>query len=147
MKVAIPEHEGRIAPVFDTCRRVLVVDQTGEEDRIISNEDWSNAARHIRAARLRDLGVDTLLCGGISRWLQQQVGFHGIRLFPWLVGSVEEVLLAFKDGRLNDPVFAMPGRSSEAQGCCLGAKRSRNRLGGNSGKGLRRCRDTIKQVL
>jgi predicted Fe-Mo cluster-binding NifX family protein len=147
MKVAIPEHEGRIAPVFDTCRRVLVVEQIGAEDRIVSNEDWSNAARHIRASRLRDLGVDALLCGGISRWLQEQIGFHGIRLFPWIAGSVTEVLLALRDGRLNDPEFAMPGRVSEGQRCCLGAKRGRNKVGGTSGKGARRCRDMIKQVL
>ncbi len=24
MKIAIPEHQGRVAPVFDACRRILV---------------------------------------------------------------------------------------------------------------------------
>lgn len=121
MKVAIPEHQGRIAPVFDNCRRILVFLQTPEQDRLVSNEDWSCVERLSRADRLRDIGIEILMCGGISCRLEQQIVQRGIRLVPWLAGDVYEVLAAFKEGRVSDPCFAMPGR----RGCRV---RRRGRL-------------------
>lgn len=121
MKVAVPEHQGRIAPVFDSCRRVLVYAGAAEPERLTSDEDWSCCARHCRPQRLAEMGVETLLCGGISCWLAEQVRVRGIRLFAWLSGDVASVLAAFRDGKIDDPRYAMPG----ARGCALRQERPR----------------------
>jgi len=109
MKVAVPEHQGRIAPVFDTCRHVLVFLQDVHADRVTSDEDWSAVSQQTRVARLMDLQVDVLLCGAISCWLEDQIVLQGIRLVAWVAGDLAQVLTALREGTIMDPEFAMPG--------------------------------------
>ncbi|MFH1113400.1 MAG: hypothetical protein V1792_05720 [Pseudomonadota bacterium] len=117
MKVAVPEHQGRIAPVFDTCRRVLIFFQDADGAVPLGLEDWSTTGRHERPARLKEIGVEILLCGGISGWMEGQLSFQGIQTMPWLAGEVPEILEAFRMGRVTEPQYAMPG--------CAGFRRGR----------------------
>lgn len=111
MKVAIPEHQGRVAPVFDTCRRVLIFSQDADGEVPLGLEDWSSTGRHKRPGRLKELGVEILLCGGISGWMEGQLSVQGIQTMPWLAGNVSEILEAFRLGRVAEPQYAMPGRA------------------------------------
>lgn len=110
MKVALPEHQGRVAPVFDSCRNLLIFSLVSGEAELMFREDWSAASVNARMSRLRDLGVEALLCGGISRVLEEQVKGCGIHLIPWLSGEIQDVLAAFMEGRITDPEYLMPGR-------------------------------------
>ncbi len=110
MRLAVPEHQGRIAPVFDCCRRLIIVLQRPLEDELLQNEDWSSVSRLYRPARLVDLKVELLVCGGISCWMEEQIRRHGLRLIPWVAGNVREVLAALREGRICDPCYTMPGR-------------------------------------
>ena len=107
--IAIPEHQGRVAPVFDTCRSVLIFAQEGDGEAVVARESWSAIARQGRAVRLKELGVEVLLCGGISCWIEDQIHLQGIRLVPWLAGDVPAILTAFRAGKIMDPEYAMPG--------------------------------------
>ncbi len=109
MKIAIPEHQGRVAPVFDTCRRLLVYSLGAETEEMIAQEDWSGLSAQRRAARLKEMDIDVLLCGGISCWIEDQIHLRGIRLLAWLAGDVPKILTAFKDRTIADPEYAMPG--------------------------------------
>lgn len=115
MRLAIPEHQGRIAPVFDCCKRLLIVLQGRMEDELIQNEDWASLPRLSRTARLIELEVELLVCGGISCWMEDEIRRHGIRLVPWIAGDVWEVLAALRTGRISDPLYAMPGRAGCAR--------------------------------
>jgi predicted Fe-Mo cluster-binding NifX family protein len=115
MRLAVPEHQGRIAPVFDSCRRLVIVLQHSLEDELLQNADWSSVPRLYRPALLMDLKVELLICGGISCWMEDQVLRHGIRMIPWVVGNVWDVLAALREGRISDPQYAMPGRGGCAQ--------------------------------
>lgn len=146
MRVAIPEHLGRIAPVFDWCRRILIVYRTREGEEFVGEEDWSALPTHNRPARLKELTVDLVICGGISCWLEDRIGEQGIGLIPWIAGDVRDVLTALRCGRISDPQYAMPGRV-----CWRG--RFRGRRHGNAvhrrqrgTKGAYRCQDMIEQV-
>lgn len=107
--IAIPEHQGRVAPVFDTCRRIRVYVQDAEGHTLIAQDDWSGMAAPFRSARLNQLGVDVLLCGAISCGIEDQIHLQGIRLIAWLAGEVDDILAAFRNGRIMDPDYAMPG--------------------------------------
>ncbi|MBI5569112.1 MAG: hypothetical protein HY914_04120 [Desulfomonile tiedjei] len=109
IRIAIPEHQGRIAPVFDTCQRILVFAQQGDGEAVVTREDWSAISRQGRAIRLKELGVEVLLCGGISCGIEDQIHLHGIRLVSWLAGDVPAILTAFRKGRIMNPEYAMPG--------------------------------------
>jgi len=110
VKIAVPEHQGRISPVFDSSRQILVF-EVDEERRIAEphQEDWSTLDPLRRAARLHELEIDVLLCGGISAWLAEQILAQGIELVPWVAGEIEQVLEAHLNGRLPDPQMSMPG--------------------------------------
>lgn len=127
MKIAIPEHQGRVAPVFDTCRRILFFMQEDDSQAMVAQEDWSGLAACARSVRLKERGVDVLLCGAISCGVEDQVHRQGIRLVAWVAGDLPAVLTAFRDGSIMDPCYAMPGT-------LLCRKRRQMRLGSRTGK-------------
>jgi hypothetical protein len=119
MRLAIPEHRGRVAPVFDCCVHLLVFRQNTRHEELEVDEDWSMLPRLARVGRLRGLMVELVVCGGISCCLERQIRHHGIELIPWVAGELQEVLEALRWGKLHDPCYAMPGRA--------GCRRSRFR--------------------
>ena len=129
MKVGIPTWNGRISPVFDVARRLLVADiedgkEIGREERAI--EEMQPA---LRAKRLLDLGVSVLVCGAVSGSLEQMLLSSGVRVIPQICGLVEDVLQAFVADRLTEEAFLLPG-------CCGCGRRRRGRhRGGGSGVG------------
>lgn len=118
-RIAIPEHQNRVSPVLDSSRNLLIVETTQDEDPLYHRENWCSVPPIVRASRLRELGIDVLLCGGISVWLSAQVEAQGIELIAWLAGDVQEVLTAYMKGQLPNPSLAMPG--------CCGQRQRRGR--------------------
>lgn len=118
MKVAIPDWQGRISPVFDVAAHLLVAEV--EDGRILArllvlmNED----GLHARAKQVSGLGVDVLICGAISRPLELALASAGVEVAPQTCGDVEDVLSAFVAGRLSQDAFLMPG-------CCGRRRRFR----------------------
>ena len=112
MKIAIPTWNGRVSPVFDAASRLVVVEvgEEGESSRF--EADISEHFLPSKAMRLTGLGVDTLICGAISRPLAYMVTTAGINLVAWISGQVEDVLQAFLRGNLFDIQFIMPGCAS-----------------------------------
>uniref|UniRef100_A0A7C4ARW2 Dinitrogenase iron-molybdenum cofactor biosynthesis domain-containing protein n=1 Tax=Desulfomonile tiedjei TaxID=2358 RepID=A0A7C4ARW2_9BACT len=146
MRIAVSEYQGRIAPVFDTCRRVLIFLHTAEGDSEVGSEDWSSLARHLRPDRLVQLSIETVLCGGISCWMNDQITARGLTLIPWLSGNVQEILMAYRNGAIFAPEYAMPGWT----GCRARAFRatSPNALGRGRfrvRKGEKRCLDSMER--
>jgi predicted Fe-Mo cluster-binding NifX family protein len=109
MKVAIPIFGERVAPVFDWCKRIAVVDTDATEQAGREEADLADIMPFHRPDRLVDLGVEVLLCGGISPSLAHLVEAHGIRVVPWVAGDVDAVLAEFIAGRLPSERFMMPG--------------------------------------
>ena len=92
MQVALTVWEGRISPLFDSTRKLLVADIKGKK---ISTKQYIALecdSPFSRAARLGDLGVGILICGGISSDFASLIEAQGIRIIPFATGTVEEVL-------------------------------------------------------
>jgi len=120
MKVAVPDWQGRVSPVFDVAEHVVLVDLDAKEDGSQHTESLGSTAPHQRAQRLSELGVDVLVCGAISWPLEALLTANGIRVIPLICGEVAEVVRAFRDATLKDEQFAMPG-------CCRKRRQMRNR--------------------
>ena len=92
MKIAIPIWNGRVSSAFDFAHKLLLVDiEYGREKGRIeipllpeSNPEKAN--------RLKTLGVEVLICGAISRSLALQVQACGVKVLPYVVGQVNEIL-------------------------------------------------------
>jgi predicted Fe-Mo cluster-binding NifX family protein len=110
MRVAMPVRGGRISPVFDTARQLLLVDanQGKEQHRRLATLP-RNSFLSKRPRVLRALKVDVLICGGISRTLAASLSRDRIALISWVAGSIESVLKAYLSRRLIDARWGMPG--------------------------------------
>ena len=109
MRIALPVWNDRISPVFDTAQRFMVVEIEGNEE--ISRDSLFVPGIHFydKARKLRDAGVDVLICGAISNHAMSVVCANGMRVIPWVSGNADEVLNSFRRGALMDGRFAMPG--------------------------------------
>lgn len=109
MKIAIPVWEGKVSPVFDTACRLLVlqVKNRKETSRFETFLDERELTR--RCLRIQALGLDTLICGAISKHFYRMLVSDKIEIIPWISGPAEEVLEAYLNGELFNPRFLMPG--------------------------------------
>ena len=109
MRVAIPVWRGRVSPVLDVAEKVLLVEvDTGHE--VSRNlERFDSCLLPQRARRFSELGVDVVICGAISQPLADMLLASEIRVFPCIIGDVEDVLKSYLDDGVTDPSFFMPG--------------------------------------
>jgi predicted Fe-Mo cluster-binding NifX family protein len=119
MRVAIPLWQGRVSPVFDEATRLLLVDISNRREQR-RHEEFLGAQNPFERARLLPkLGVDLLICGMISQIQQNALASAGVRIIPHICGSMEDVINAFLDGRIENGALRMPG--------CGNPKRMRHR--------------------
>ena len=126
MKIALPIWKDRISPVFDASRELLIVEVKDNQETSRSEEALEETLVYRRVARLKELGVSELVCGAISRPLAAMLAASGVRVIPFVTGSVSEVLSAYLEGRLCGPRFLMPGccgRRFRFRRGCIGRRR------------------------
>ncbi len=109
MKVALAVWDGRISPVFDVSRRILVLEIDGGIVTLRREETFEENDPYRRAARLAEWNVQELVCGAISRPLAGLFAAYGIRTIPFIAGNAEEVIGAYLAGKLPNRRMAMPG--------------------------------------
>lgn len=104
MRVALTVWQERISPLFDATRRLLVATIKGHKIIDSHYEAFDCALPLSRISRLLDLGVDVLICGGISDDFFNLIEAQGIEIIPFTSGIVDEVLGAYLSNTLcNDP--------------------------------------------
>jgi predicted Fe-Mo cluster-binding NifX family protein len=107
--VALPNCQGRVSPVFDVAARLLVVrlEAEAELDRkevVLFEKQPQGIAR-----RLRELGIEVLICAAISQELHMALERVGVRVLARVCGGIDAVLMAYRTRTLGRPEFVMPG--------------------------------------
>jgi predicted Fe-Mo cluster-binding NifX family protein len=120
-KVGITHHLGYVSPVFDVARNLLFVSVQDGQGQVRQETTLETADPFLRAQKIKDLGVDVVVCGAISRVYEMALLQKGIKVVASVCGPIEEVLSAYLDGTLSDFRFLMPG--------CTGQRRFRGRCG------------------
>ena len=128
MKVAMPNRQGRISPVFDTAANLLIAEvQAGRE--LGRGEVSLTASDPLERAReVSQLGADVLICGALSWPLEMALSSADVQVIAQVCGDVEQVLTAFREGKLAEDRFLMPG-------CCR--RRRYGRRGARKRRGTR----------
>lgn len=122
VKVAIPIWGSRISPLFDTAQRLLVVEIV---DGKVENRKYENINEDFPPRRIRhlvEIGVNVLICDGISSSLALMASAAGVVVIPWISGEVDEVIQAYLKNKL-------PGQESYMSGYCKRRYRFRLRHG------------------
>lgn len=127
MKIAIPVWQGNVSSVFDFAHKLLLVELENSTEKNRKEIMLTERSCQERAAKLRQLSVDVLICGAISRPLAFMLSSSGIEVMPFVMGSTEQILNAYKTSRLYQPQYALLGYWEGARKCF---RRRRGRRGG-----------------
>lgn len=127
MRIAIPQWQGRVSPVFDVAANLLIREmvegrEVGRQEIALIASDAIERARQV--AQTHD--VDVLICGAISSQLEAALSSAGVLVIAHICGRIEEVLEAFQVGELNRKAFMMPGYCSRRRRVRSGHRRARN---------------------
>lgn len=109
MRIAIPQWQGRVAPVFDVAGSLLVVDFEDEREARREEIRLVRTDAPGRAAEFSHLNADVLICGAISAPLEARLSTAGVTVIGFVCGAVEDILSGFVKGELSSPAFLMPG--------------------------------------
>lgn len=115
MRIAISCLQDRVSPVFDVATHILLVDiEKGQPVRhnkrsLVVNDSLA------RARQVSQFGVQVLICGAVSWPLENALMSMGVQVIACICGPVEEVINAFLDDQLTEPLFLMPGCSGRQQ--------------------------------
>jgi predicted Fe-Mo cluster-binding NifX family protein len=105
MKIAIPVFHTKISPRFDQTQGFVLLET--EDARVIARERLSTKGWAVidKMKQLVDLGVDTLICGGIDRASLQYLSFNGVKTYSWVTGEVEDAVACFLDNRMKPGII------------------------------------------
>jgi predicted Fe-Mo cluster-binding NifX family protein len=137
MKVAITVWQDRVSSVLDFSQRLVVMELEDGRETSRTEIDVAERSAFAKLARLRDLGINVLICGAVSQPLAAAALACGIRLLPYVTGRVDDVLKAYGTGQLSQPQFALPGwwpgarRGFRCRRCKHDGRRGTRRQAGN----------------
>ena len=105
MKLAIPVFHTKISPRFDQAQGFVLLET--KQAAIMAREGlatrgWSEIEK---MRQLVDLGIETLICGGIDRASLQYLSFNGISVYSWVTGEVEDAVTCYLDNRMKPGII------------------------------------------
>ena len=109
MKIAIPTFGSRVSPRFDCAQEIAIVTvgEDGLSERLeLAASDWPP---HQRIHRLLQIGVDTVICGGIDRWTTMALQSAGVTIYGWVTGEVAAAVTALLNGDLDEEATMQGG--------------------------------------
>jgi predicted Fe-Mo cluster-binding NifX family protein len=125
--IAIPIMRGRVAPVLNWCSRIIIFPVN--PDGGSRQELWTpELGASERLQLLKERGVQTLICGALSQDLQNWATNLGLQIIPGVAGDIEQVVEAYRQNRLDQPQFWLPG--------CRGPRRYRQGLWNQECRGI-----------
>ncbi|EPR43512.1 hypothetical protein dsx2_2363 [Desulfovibrio sp. X2] len=135
MRLCLACHQDRLATLLDTTTHLVFVDVDCGRVTELAQCGIPYAAPRVLAERLDSLQTGTLLCGGISRQDRLSLEGRGVRVIPWLCGSLDRVAEALLSGDVAG--LAMPGCPCRCRGLGPGAGGGRGHRGGRGCGGAR----------
>ena len=116
MKIAVPVCRNRIAPLFDVAE-TLVLFEAPDAGSPPKQTGTIDSAHGDTSRLLLDAGVDTVLCGAISRHWQNRLNRLGIEVHGFLAGEIPVIAQTYwQEGPRGLARFAMPGWQHRGQG-------------------------------
>ncbi|MBN1662072.1 MAG: NifB/NifX family molybdenum-iron cluster-binding protein [Deltaproteobacteria bacterium] len=108
MKIAIPVSGDRVSTVFDTADELFIIESKAGMPPV-ETKSLKGTPVIAKAAMLKTLDIQVLICGALPRPVEYMIETAGIRVIPFIRGTAEEVFAAFLKDNLDDHIFVMPG--------------------------------------
>lgn len=107
--VAIPVLRSRVAPVLNWCSTIHIYPDEPGEAAAGREIVLANASGPERLRILKQEGVQTIICGALSRDLLMLGEGLGLHIIHGIAGDVTEVLHAYRTRSLDLPCYWLPG--------------------------------------
>jgi len=127
MKIAIPVFHTKISPRFDQTQGFVLIETEGA--RVVSQEKMATPGWSVTAKmkQLVNLGVDTLICGGIDRACMQYLSFNSVKIYSWVTGEIEDAVTCFLENRMRPGlILGEQGKMKERWQFCKGSNHLSN---------------------
>ncbi len=123
MKIAVSSFGDTIATTFDFADEIVVF--TCLNGQITDRQKYvlGDTFMPLRAQKLKELGIDTLICGAISRPAEIMLRHHDIEVITGITGNITMVVNEIVNGDINQPQYRLPGFTGRL--CGRGKKRRR----------------------
>ncbi len=118
--IAMPVYQDRISPLMDVSDRFVIFEVDGGSVKQKLVIKLRAASETERLAKLRELGITTIISGAVSEYMARVILEKGIRLISWVNGPVDEIVELYLHDMLPP--------------CCGCAKGPGRRRKGRSGK-------------
>jgi len=122
MRIALTVTRGRIAPLFETARRLWLVTRERGEVRV-RKVALAGPAPADRVAQVLHFGVDLVVTGGIARTFRYMLEGSGTAVMPWAAGSADRLvrrLTGPRDARRKMSVSATDAKPYAEMEPCFG---------------------------
>jgi predicted Fe-Mo cluster-binding NifX family protein len=123
MKIALPASGENIATTFDFVDEIVVVACC--DKKVVSKQRFILDDKFIplRAAKLKLMKINTLICGAISNPAVTVLHHYDIAVVSGIAGEIDKVIKEFLKGNNDLSKFNLPGFSGN--GCCRQKRRKR----------------------
>lgn len=105
MKLAIPIFNTKISPRFDQAQGFVLLETNDSqvvERAEMATRGWSEIDK---MRQLVELGIETLICGGIDRASLQYLSFNKVNVYSWVTGEVDDAVACFLDNRMKPGII------------------------------------------
>lgn len=120
MKIAVTYEDGNVFQHFGHTEAFKIYEITGEavtSERVVPTNGSGHGAL---AGFLKDLNVETLICGGIGGGAKNALAEANIAVYPGASGNADEQVQAFIKGALNYNPNTMCSHHSHEEGHTCG---------------------------
>ncbi len=121
-RLAIPVFRSRVAPVFNWCSKILLLEEQATSGAAGQEIVLLNMNAFDRLRILRAEGVRILICGALSPDLLSYGTRLGCHIISGVAGDIDEVLQAYQARQLTQPRFRLPGCAGPYRHCQTGRK-------------------------
>jgi predicted Fe-Mo cluster-binding NifX family protein len=123
MKVAVPVWENNISPVLDAAKtiRIYEIDESGVN--ILREINFGNDQRDV--ALMISENAEVLICGALSDSLEARLNALGVKVHPWVMGGIEDIIKCYSAGLISFKENSMPGCRRRRFKHCTGNRQSR----------------------
>ena len=100
MKIAIPYWQGRISPVFDMAKEIMLIHV--ENGHVVGRNKTLIVEKNplTRVNYIVQLGTEVLICGAILWSLQRALSSTGVHVIANIHGQVEDAIKALLSNQL-----------------------------------------------
>ena len=103
MKIAVTYDNGMIFQHFGKTQfmKVYDIDENGEIQRV-HIESMGKHSHHGIAGYIKEIGVDTLICGGLGQGAVDSLEAAGIKIYAGNTGNADTAVIKFLKGEIKE---------------------------------------------